>query len=94
MSEFLPTGIQMSYLVAASLFIVGLKQLGSPATARQGNVIASVGMLVAIVATLLERGVLNYGMILVAIALGSVIGAIAATQVLETRNRRLEDIAP
>ena len=48
MSEFLPTGIQMSYLVAASLFIVGLKQLGSPATARQGNVIASVGMLVAI----------------------------------------------
>ncbi len=81
MSEFLPTGIQMSYLVAASLFIVGLKQLGSPATARQGNVIASVGMLVAIVATLLERGVLNYGMILVAIALGSVIGAIAAYKV-------------
>lgn len=81
MSEFLPTGIQISYLVAASLFIVGLKQLGSPATARQGNVIASVGMLVAIVATLLERGVLNYGMILVAIALGSVIGAIAAYKV-------------
>ena len=45
MSEFLPTGIQLSYLVAASLFIVGLKKLGSPATARDGNLLAAVGML-------------------------------------------------
>ena len=39
MTDFLPTGIELSYLVAASLFIVGLKQLGSPATARQGKFI-------------------------------------------------------
>lgn len=84
MSDFLPTGIQLSYLVAASLFFVGLKRLGSPATARQGNLLASVAMLVAIVATLLDQQVLNYSMILVAIAIGSVIGAIAAQQVAMT----------
>ena len=84
MSEFLPIGIELSYLVAASLFIFGLKQLGSPATARQGNFIAAVGMLLAVVATLLDRQVLNYQMILVGLALGSVLGAIAAYKVQMT----------
>lgn len=84
MSEFLPTGIELSYLVAASLFIFGLKQLGSPATARQGNFIAAVGMLLAVVATLLDQQVLNYQMILVGLALGSVLGAIAAYKVQMT----------
>lgn len=84
MTDFLPTGIELSYLVAASLFILGLKKLGSPATARQGNVIAAVGMLLAIVATLLDRQVLNYQMILVALAIGSVLGAIAAYKVQMT----------
>lgn len=80
-SEFLPTGIQLSYLVAASLFFVGLKKLGSPATARNGNLWASVGMLLAIVATLLDQQVLNYQIILIAIAIGSAIGAIGAYKV-------------
>ena len=60
MTDFIPTGIQLSYLVAVSLFFVGLKKLGSPATARNGNMLASAGMLIAIVATLLEKEVLNY----------------------------------
>lgn len=81
MTDFLPTGIELSYLVAASLFIFGLKRLGSPATARQGNVIAAVGMLLAIVATLLDREVLNYQMILLALAIGSGLGVIAAYKV-------------
>lgn len=81
MSDFIPTGIQLSYLVAVSLFFVGLKQLGSPATARNGNLLASVGMLIAIVATMLEKEIVNYEMILVAIVIGSVIGAIAAYKV-------------
>jgi NAD(P) transhydrogenase subunit beta len=81
MSDFLPTGIQLSYIVAVSFFFFGLKKLGSPATARQGNLWASVGMLIAIVATLLEREVLNYQMIGIAIIIGSVIGAIAAYKV-------------
>ncbi|HAJ64001.1 MAG TPA: NAD synthetase [Cyanobacteria bacterium UBA8543] len=84
MNDILPIGIELSYLVAASLFIFGLKQLGSPATARQGNFIAAVGMLLAVVATLLDRQVLNYQMILVGLALGSVLGAIAAYKVQMT----------
>jgi H+-translocating NAD(P) transhydrogenase subunit beta len=83
-SDFLPTGIQLTYLVAASLFILGLKKLGSPATARNGNVVAAVGMLLAIVATMLDQHVLNYEMILLGLAIGSGIGAIAAYKVQMT----------
>ncbi|MEB3340179.1 NAD(P)(+) transhydrogenase (Re/Si-specific) subunit beta [Okeania sp.] len=81
MTDFIPTGIQLSYLVAVSLFFLGLKKLGSPATARNGNLLASVGMFIAIVATLLEKEVLNYEMILIGIVIGSIIGAIAAYKV-------------
>ena len=84
MSDFLPTGIQLTYLVAASLFILGLKKLGSPATARKGNLWAAIGMLLAVVATLLDQQVLNYEMILVGIAIGSLVGAIAAQKVAMT----------
>ena len=42
--------IQLAYVVSAALFIFGLKELGSPASARRGNMISSTGMLVAIVA--------------------------------------------
>lgn len=84
MSTALPSAIQLSYLVATCCFIVGLKRLGSPATARQGNTIASVGMLIAIVATLLNASVLNYGMILAGLGIGSVIGVVAAQRVAMT----------
>jgi len=84
MTDYLHVGIELSYLVAASLFIFGLKRLGSPATARQGNVIAAVGMLLAIVATLLDREILNYQMILIALAIGSVLGLFAAYKVQMT----------
>jgi NAD(P) transhydrogenase subunit beta len=84
MSDFLPTGIQLTYLVAASLFILGLKKLGSPASARNGNLIAAVGMLLAIVATMLDQQVLNYEMILVGLAIGSVIGTVIAYKVQMT----------
>jgi NAD(P) transhydrogenase subunit beta len=83
-TEILGTGIELAYLLAASLFIIGLKKLGSPATARRGNILAAVGMLIAIVATLLNQSVLNYQMILVGIIIGSIIGAIAAKQVAMT----------
>ncbi|MDY6782718.1 MAG: NAD(P)(+) transhydrogenase (Re/Si-specific) subunit beta [Cyanobacteriota bacterium] len=83
-SEFLPTGISVSYLVAISLFIVGIKKLGSPATARRGNQLAAIGMLVAIAATLLEQQVLNYGTIAIGIGIGAAVGAIAAYKVSMT----------
>ncbi len=81
LSALIPTGIQVSYLVAASLFILGLKKLGSPATARRGNQLAAVGMLLAVVATLLDQQVLSYGVITLGIVVGSIIGAIAAIKV-------------
>ncbi|MCC3469672.1 MULTISPECIES: NAD(P)(+) transhydrogenase (Re/Si-specific) subunit beta [unclassified Microcoleus] len=84
MSDFLPSAIQLGYLVAASLFIVGLKQLGSPATARQGNVLAAIGMLIAIVGTLLEKQVVSYELIVVGIIIGSIAGTIMAKTVAMT----------
>ncbi|TVQ18850.1 MAG: NAD(P)(+) transhydrogenase (Re/Si-specific) subunit beta [Leptolyngbya sp. DLM2.Bin15] len=83
-TAWLSSGIEITYLVAASLFIVGLKRLSSPATARQGNQIAAAGMFVAIVATLLNQSVLNYQMLLVGIVIGSLVGAIAAQKVAMT----------
>ena len=72
---------QLTYLLAASLFIVGLKFLGSPATARKGNLLASVGMLLAIVVTLLDQGIVDYTTILIGLLIGSAVGAIAAKKV-------------
>lgn len=80
-TEFIPTGIQISYLIATALFFVGLKYLGSPATARKGNTIAAVGMLIAVIGTLLNAEVVNYQMIFLGIAIGSVIGAVGAYKV-------------
>jgi NAD(P) transhydrogenase subunit beta len=65
----------LAYLVAAALFIIGLKRLNSPATARQGNTISAWGMTTAIVATLIDRQVVSYGTILVGLIVGSGIGA-------------------
>ncbi|QKD84420.1 NAD(P)(+) transhydrogenase (Re/Si-specific) subunit beta [Thermoleptolyngbya sichuanensis A183] len=81
LDSLLLNGIQLAYLAAASLFIVGLKQLGSPATARRGNVLAAVGMLVAIAATLLDRGIIDYTLIAVGILIGSAVGVVMAQKV-------------
>jgi len=66
------------YLVAASLFILGLKKLSSPATARRGNLMGAVGMLLAIVVTLLDRQVIDFSMIIAGLIVGSLIGVAAA----------------
>ena len=73
--------IQLAYVVSAALFIFGLKQLGSPATARRGNMISSAGMLLAIVAALLDQVVLDYQWIVIGFVLGGAIGAAAARMV-------------
>jgi H+-translocating NAD(P) transhydrogenase subunit beta len=72
------------YLVSAFLFILGLKQLGSPATARKGNMISSVGMLLAIVVTLLGEGILSYQGIAIGMAIGTVVGIAAARMIAMT----------
>ena len=76
--------IRLAYLVAAILFILGLKFLSTPRTARRGNVVAGIGMLVAIVATLADAQVVSFRWIAVGIAVGTVIGAVAAQRVKMT----------
>ena len=75
--------INLLYIGASILFIFGIKMLGSADTARKGNRLSSVGMLLAVVATLLYLG-LDWPMVLGGILLGGVIGAIAATRVRMT----------
>jgi NAD(P) transhydrogenase subunit beta len=68
----------LSYLLAAVLFIFGLKRLQSPTTARSGNVIAAIGMTIAIVVTLVETNFANWQYILAAGVVGSLVGAVSA----------------
>ncbi|MAV72855.1 MAG: NAD synthetase [Halieaceae bacterium MED-G27] len=75
---------QLGYVVAAALFIFGLKMLGSPDTARRGNAISSVGMLVAIISALLGQGIVQYEYIIGGMLVGGAIGAIAARSVAMT----------
>ncbi len=77
-------GIQMAYVIAAALFIFGLKLLGSAATARKGNLLSATGMLLAIVAALLDQGIVEYQWILLGFVIGGVIGAGAARLVQMT----------
>ena len=64
--------IQASYLLTAFLFIMGLKRMSSPVTARSGIVWAGAGMAVATAVTFLYPGMSNYSLIIVAIIIGSV----------------------
>ena len=67
------TIVQFSYLIAAALFIIGLKRMSSPKTARQGIIWAGFGMLLATVVSFAYPDMHNFGLILVAIAIGSVL---------------------
>lgn len=69
------------YLVSASLFIFGLKKLGSPKTARAGNFLSMLGMLIAVIVTLLDKQILDFTYIIAGVVIGSFIGAVAAKKV-------------
>ncbi len=75
--------INLAYLLAAVLFILGLKGLAHPRTAVRGNLTGAVGMLIAVLATLVARG-LGYELIALGLAIGAVIGAVAAIRVQMT----------
>ena len=75
------TFIELIYLVSAVLFVVGLKRLQSPATARGGNALASLAMLLAIVATVVNTEILTWTGIAVGVAIGGLVGGIAARRV-------------
>lgn len=76
-------GINFAYIISAIMFIIGLKMLSSPATARRGNLLSALGMLLAIVVTLFVQG-LDYKWIILGIVIGSVIGLITAYKVAMT----------
>jgi len=75
--------IGLAYIVASMLFVFGIKMLSSSKTARRGNMLSSVGMLIAIVATLLYKG-MAFQWIVVGMVIGSGIGAVAAKKVKMT----------
>ncbi|MEM8489093.1 MAG: NAD(P)(+) transhydrogenase (Re/Si-specific) subunit beta [Bacteroidota bacterium] len=75
------TLIDLAYLVAASLFIVGMKRLQSPATARQGNRLSSIAMLIAVVATLFVAKILTPVEMLLGMVIGGGLGALMARRV-------------
>ena len=74
----------LAYLLSDFLFVAGLKQLSSPATARRGNQMAAIAMLIAIVVTLVQTEILSWTWIITGIIIGSLIGATAARVVKMT----------
>jgi|TARA_B110000908_G_scaffold165581_1_gene215258 NAD(P) transhydrogenase subunit beta len=73
--------INLAYIVAAILFVYGLKMLSSPATARKGNLLSSLGMFIAIVVTLANEIKLPWENIVTGLIIGALIGAVAARKV-------------
>jgi NAD(P) transhydrogenase subunit beta len=76
--------INSAYLVAAVLFILGLKMMAHPRTAVKGNVWSAVGMLIAIVFTLWDRDIVDYKLILVGVLIGSGVGMLLALKIQMT----------
>ncbi|DAC23071.1 MAG TPA: NAD(P)(+) transhydrogenase (Re/Si-specific) subunit beta [Candidatus Poseidoniales archaeon] len=81
MEEWIPLG----YLLSAALFIFGLKKLGHPRTAPRGNQYGAMGMLVAVITTVVDMqlasGTMNWELIIAGLVIGSIIGAIMAIKV-------------
>ena len=75
--------INITYIVSAVLFALGLKMLSSPASARKGNLISAVGMLLAVIATLATKG-MTFQWIAAGFILGSILGVLAARLVAMT----------
>jgi NAD(P) transhydrogenase subunit beta len=76
--------IQLAYLVAAVCFMSGLKMLSSPRTARRGNFVSMIGMIIAVGATAASGDILNWKLILAGVAVGGIVGALAATKIQMT----------
>jgi H+-translocating NAD(P) transhydrogenase subunit beta len=73
--------INVAYLIASVLFIVGLKGLTHPKTAVRGNLLGASGMLLAVAVTLLDQSILSYEWIVVGVLLGSAVGVVLAVKI-------------
>ncbi|HVS30503.1 MAG TPA: NAD(P)(+) transhydrogenase (Re/Si-specific) subunit beta [Thermoanaerobaculia bacterium] len=80
-AQFLQSLAQLLYLVSAALFIIGLKGMTKVKSARRGAALAALGMLLAIVGTLVEAGRIDYRWIIAGVVVGSTIGWIGAMRV-------------
>ncbi|MCL1037354.1 NAD(P)(+) transhydrogenase (Re/Si-specific) subunit beta [Shewanella submarina] len=78
------TIIYLAYLIAASLFILGIKGMTKPRTAVRGNQLSALGMFIAVVVTLFDKNILSYEWIIAGILVGSVIGGIMAVKIQVT----------
>ena len=76
--------VALVYLVSAALFIIGLKRLQSPATARQGNRLSGIGMLLALLVTLFDQAILSYEVIIAGLVVGTGLGVWMARTVQMT----------
>ncbi|MEE9231848.1 MAG: NAD(P)(+) transhydrogenase (Re/Si-specific) subunit beta, partial [Nitrospirales bacterium] len=73
--------INIGYLLASVLFILGLKGLTHPRTAVRGNLLGAMGMLLAIVLTLTNQEIVSYDMIILGLIIGGAIGAVLAIKI-------------
>jgi NAD(P) transhydrogenase subunit beta len=80
----LPLFMNAVYLIAASLFILGLKRLSSPKTARGGNTLGAVAMLIAVVVTLLHWEIVSFVWVVVGVVIGAGVGTYLARTVKMT----------
>jgi len=76
--------VNLFYLISAVFFISGLKGLSHPRTAVRGNLFGAIGMLIAIVVTLLDKNIVSFDMIIVGVVVGSVIGLVLALKIQMT----------
>jgi NAD(P) transhydrogenase subunit beta len=76
--------INFTYVLAAALFIFGLKLLGHPSSARKGNLLSAIGMLIAIVVTLFDNDIVSFQLIAIAMLAGSLLGVLAARLIAMT----------
>ena len=79
----------VAYIVAAILFILGLKRLGSPATARNGNRLSSLAMLIAVLATVAGNNIMSWEWIIGGAIVGAAIGAFSARKIAMTEMPQL-----
>ena len=83
MTDYSTVLIDFGYILASMLFIIGIKMLGRPERARQGNMVSALGMLIAVVAALFEC-CLSFSLVIAGVIIGALIGAIAARTVKMT----------
>lgn len=83
LDSFISTALLINfvYVISATLFIFGLKLLSHPSTARKGNFLSALAMLIAVVITLLDKQIISFELILASVVAGSAVGLFAAKKI-------------